>query len=60
MGKSYLDILLIVITGIERLLTLIKSINNNNYFSHIVDNIIFGIRIPDYPSHDWNHISETV
>ena len=25
-------------------------VNNNKYLSHVVDNIIFGISVPDYPS----------
>ena len=25
-------------------------VNNNNYLSYVVDNIIFGISVPDYPS----------
>ena len=25
-------------------------INNNKYLSYVVDNIIFGISVPDYPS----------
>ena len=25
-------------------------LNNNKYLSYVVDNIIFGINVPDYPS----------
>ena len=25
-------------------------VNNNKYLPHVVDNIIFGINVPDYPS----------
>ena len=25
-------------------------VNNNKYLSHVVDNIIFGINVPDYPT----------
>ena len=29
---------------------LLLVVNNNKYLSYIVDNIIFGISVPDYPS----------
>ena len=28
----------------------ILVVNNNKYLSYVVDNIIFGISVPDYPS----------